>query len=88
MSNHLSPILFPSTSTSPHPLYLTSHTSSVGASVHLLSICSNHLSLPFLILFVTEATPTLSRIFSFLILSLLICPHIHLSILNFTTCIF
>lgn len=43
---------------------------------------------PLLILSSTEATPTLSRIPTFLILSLLVCPHIYLNILIPTTCIF
>jgi len=56
-----------------------------GASVHLLYTCLNHLSIDACILSSIETPPSLSQISSFLILSLLVCPHIHFSILIFTT---
>lgn len=58
------------------------------ASTLFLFICPIHLSLAFLTLSNTKITPTLSQIFSFLILSLLVCPYIHLNILISTTFIF
>lgn len=57
-----------------------------------LCISSSHVQtvLVFLppILSTTEATPTLSQISSLMILSILVCPHIHLSILISATSIF
>ncbi|MFS8019635.1 hypothetical protein Hanom_Chr15g01406051 [Helianthus anomalus] len=72
------------------PLLLLPCTASVstiltGSDVCLLLTCPNHLSLPSLILSEILATPNLSLKTSFLILSNLVCPHIHLSILIYAT---
>uniref|UniRef100_A0A0V0IQB0 Putative ovule protein n=1 Tax=Solanum chacoense TaxID=4108 RepID=A0A0V0IQB0_SOLCH len=88
LSIHLSPILFlaylyPST----HSLQPASRTPSLGHQ-RTSSSCPNHRNLVSRILSATKATPTFSRITSFLILSLVICPHIHLNILISATCIF
>ena len=53
----------------------------IGTFVHLFFICLNHLSLFSRIFLFTGTTPTLSRIFLFLILSFLVCPYIHCNIL-------
>ncbi|MFS7962485.1 hypothetical protein Hanom_Chr08g00727191 [Helianthus anomalus] len=47
------------------------------ANVGILLIWPNHLNLPSLILFDILATPNLSLKTLFLILSNLVCPHIH-----------
>ncbi|PHU03066.1 hypothetical protein BC332_28317 [Capsicum chinense] len=54
----------------------------------LLNVGSNHLNLAFCIFSSTEATPTLYRMFSFLILSFLVYQHIHRSILISATSFF
>ncbi|MFS8031458.1 hypothetical protein Hanom_Chr17g01546161 [Helianthus anomalus] len=53
----------------------------IGSVICLLLTCPNHLNLPSLILSEIQATPNLTLKTSFLILSNLVCPHIHLSIL-------
>lgn len=58
-----------------------------NASTYLLFTCPNHLSFAFLNLPTTDAIPTFIWISSFLILLLLVWPHIHLNILIFATCI-
>lgn len=61
----------------------------IGASVHLLFTCSNHLSLASPVLSTSEVTtPTLFGISSFLIMSLLVCPthlsqHLHFRYCHF-----
>ena len=59
--------------------------------VRLQHICSNHLSLISLSLSLIGASPTMSRMLIFLVLSFLILSHIYLNILisatlNFVTC--
>ncbi|MFS7938706.1 hypothetical protein Hanom_Chr05g00442941 [Helianthus anomalus] len=53
----------------------------IGSVVCLLLTCLNNLNLPSLILSEILATRNLSPKTPFLILSNLVCPHIHLSIL-------
>lgn len=62
------PLLTSSTTNHSHLLTIT--------STFLLFTCPNHLNLTSLILSSRETTPTLSPIFSFQVLSLLIFPHI------------
>ncbi|XP_027771701.1 probable mitochondrial adenine nucleotide transporter BTL1 isoform X2 [Solanum pennellii] len=67
-SNPLPPIPLQPTSTYPRTCY--SHPSHTSLLVHLCTVClhaPNHLSVTFLILSATEATPTLSCVTSFLI---------------------
>lgn len=72
---------------SAYQLYLISCTSLSRKFAHLLFVYPNHLNFFFLILSTIEATHTLSWIFSFLILSLILSLYIYLSILIFATCI-
>lgn len=80
LSNHISPIFF--------GLPLLFYVPCTTNLSHLLFTCPNHLNLTSLILTATEFTHTFSWITSFKILSLLICPHIHLNICISATCIF
>lgn len=80
-----SPILLRLTSFSPQAHHSEALTSSHWTYGHLLITCPNHLSLASLILSTMEATAILSWIYSFLILSHLVCPQIHLNILISTT---
>ncbi|MFS7967318.1 hypothetical protein Hanom_Chr09g00784381 [Helianthus anomalus] len=64
-------------------------TALTGAVTSLLFTCSNHLNLPSLILLDILATPSLSLKTLFLIrfILILVCPHIHRSILISATSI-
>uniref|UniRef100_A0A0V0IPI0 Putative ovule protein n=1 Tax=Solanum chacoense TaxID=4108 RepID=A0A0V0IPI0_SOLCH len=54
-------------------------------STHLLFTYPNHLNLTYLILFTAKVSLILSQISSFIFLSLLVCPNIHLNIIISTT---
>uniref|UniRef100_A0A0V0HMJ8 Putative ovule protein n=1 Tax=Solanum chacoense TaxID=4108 RepID=A0A0V0HMJ8_SOLCH len=91
LSNHLFPIFFGL----PLPLLRTPYSYQPLAPPHWVSVhllLSLHMPNPsqsrFSHLVCTGVSPTFSRVTSFLILSLLVCPHIHLNILISTTCIF
>ncbi|MFS7916751.1 hypothetical protein Hanom_Chr03g00181011 [Helianthus anomalus] len=53
----------------------------IGSVIYLLLTCPNHLNLPSLILSEIQTTPNPALKTPFLILSNLVCPHIHLNIL-------
>lgn len=59
-----------------------------AGSIHLFFTCPNHLSIASFIISTTKVTLITSRISSFLVISISVCPHIHLNILIFTTYIF
>jgi len=86
LSNHLSQMLLRSTSTpSADPPTRLSHLFN-RASMHLLCTCPNNLNIILLIFSTTEVTTIISKTTSFLIISQLVCPHIHLKILISATC--
>lgn len=66
-------------------IYLSAHARIISL---LLCTCTYYFSPVYLILSVIEVTPNHSRTISFLILSYLVCPHIHLDIFISDTYIF
>lgn len=81
--NHLFSILFQSASASSHAHQGESLALPYRGICVLLFVCLKQLGLTFCILSSTEVTLALSRISSFLIVSLLIYPSIHFIIFSF-----